>query len=174
MRKYAAFMIAGCFVGCSTGNIMVTVNGEPGAAKKLKQATITTETAKDASLMTKGAEKSVQNELKREGFKLVPKGGQVIMTVTMDSAGYGVESSKTFGPVFTPMGEYSTYNKQIGIEELRLSATENGKPFWQAKISGSGEYLNGDIQPGCVRELLRNHLDENGTQEERCYKPWWP
>ncbi len=174
MKHIASLTLVAMLSGCSTGNIMVTVNGEPNAAAKLKQQTISTATKPDASLMTKAAEKSVQAELKREGFKIIPKGGVITMDVSMDSAGYGVESSKTFGPVFTSAGEYNTYNKQIGIEELRLSASEQGKPFWQAKISGSGEYLNSDIQPGCIRELLRNHIDENTTQEERCYKPWWP
>ncbi len=174
MTKLISVCMAFMIGGCSTGSIIVSVNGEPNAAAKLKQQTITTATKPDASLMTKMAEKSLQSELKREGFKVVPKGGAITMNVSMDSAGYGIESTKTFGPVFTTAGEYNTYNKQMGIEELRLSATEQGTPFWQAKISGSGEYLNGDIQPGCIRELLRNHLNENATNEERCYKPWWP
>lgn len=124
--------------------------------------------------MTKQAERSLQDELKREGFKWVPTGGDITMQVVMGHGGYGVGKISTFGPVFTHLGSWETYQQQTDIVELDMTAIEKGKPFWEARISGSGEWLNSEYQPGCIRELLRNHTDENTTGEERCYKPWWP
>jgi uncharacterized protein YceK len=158
--------------GCSTGSIIVTVNGEPGAATKLKQSTISTVLNKDASIMTRNAEKSVIAELKREGYKWKPKDGDIALLVDMDFGGRMVEGGYAFQR--NAWGDYMTYNKQAEVMNLDLVATEKGKRIWEARISGSGEYLNGSTQQGCVRELLRNHADENETNEERCYRSWWP
>lgn len=158
--------------GCSTGSIIVTVNGEPDAYAKLKRQTISTHVNSNASIMTKNAEKSVIAELKREGFKWTPKGGEVALLVDMDFGGRSIEGSTSF--MRNGWGDYTTTNKQMDVLNLDLVATEKGKRFWEARISGSGEYLNGSTQQGCVRELLRNHADENATNEERCYRSWWP
>lgn len=171
MNKTATtLMLAVCLAsaGCAKRNILVTVNGEPGAAERLRTKTISTQVAKDASVMSKQAERSVHAELQRSGFRVVPQGGQIIMTVGMGHGGYGVGKISTFGPVFTHLGSWETYQQQIDIVELDLSASENGQTFWEGRVSGSGEWVNdAEQQGGCIEELL-HHIDENYTGEERC------
>lgn len=129
-----------------------------------KEKTISTRVTDDASLMTKRFVSTLQSEMIKERMKWVLHGGEITMDVAMGNGQHGNELFRNFSP--------NTGFSDVVVANMR--ASERGHVFLEAQVSGSGEYLNGEVQPGCIREFLRNHLGDNATQEERCYKNWWP
>ena len=163
--------------GCNRSSIIYSVAGDPYLTKQMKSKTITTRIKPDAGPMVKGAESATISELQRSGWKYVPKDGEIILDVDSSFGGRSVSSGYT-STVTTPMlsgyGSISsskTRFDQMDVVNLRYIASEKGQPFWEAQMSGSSEYLFGEWQPGCIRELFVDRYLENESSEEACYKP---
>ena len=170
MNKTILAILALCLTaGCSTGKIITTVNSMPGAVEKLKTKTIEVRAVPDSDMMTRKAADSVKSVMLDQGMKWVPNGGQIIMDVSMGYQGRGIAKSTTV-PSFTGWGVDQTYHEQMDVFGLTLAASENGQPIWEGRITGSAEFLTGDVQGGCIRELLQQRIDDNGSSEQRCYK----
>lgn len=171
MKITALALSATILCGCTTGSAIFTVSGVPGSSNILRQKTIGTATDPNANLMSKNLERSLIAELQRSKFKYQPNKPDIIIKVQAGHAGRGIGSSWSYVPIW---GGVQTNIEQLELVNLEFQASENGKPFWEARISGDGEIVLGELQGGCIRELLLNHTDDNETREDRCYKTWWP
>ena len=149
------FMLTGCY----TGKNLVTVNGEPGAERLLKSKTISTRIPSNSNLMTKRAERSLISALGREGFHYIPTGGAITMDLSMRHAGREFQES---------VGD-----DKISVAEIDLKASDKSGTFWEARISGDSEDLNGTHQEGCIRAMLRNNLADGSTEERLCYRSFY-
>lgn len=156
---------------CTTGEAIFTVSGVPGSSTILRQKAIATATDPNPSVMTRNLEQSLIAELKRSRFRYQPNNADVVIKVRADHGGRATGDSWSYQPIW---GGIQTNTEQFHLINLDFQASDKGKPFWEARISGDGEYLIGELQGGCIRELLLNHLDENDSREDRCYKDGWP
>ena len=157
--------------GCTTGQAFFTVSGVPGASSLLRQKTISTTTEPNANVMSKNLEQNLIKELQRSHYKYKPKDAQVVIKVRAEHAGRGTGDSWSYAPIW---GGVQTKTEHFELVNLDFQASENGKPFWEARISGSGDDVLSSLQSGCIRELLLNHTDDSDSREDRCYKDFWP
>lgn len=134
------------------------------AAGMMKAKTISTETPKEASALTQNSEKVVQAMLKREGFKYVPKGGQVTMLVDAYRG-----NKQTGSRVNYRFFHSSVEEEYADVVTISLNAKENGRVIWDGGIEGLGEFLSGKYAPGCIRTLLERYLSHE-SGEETCYR----
>ncbi len=171
MKIILASLIAILAAGCTTGQAIFTVSGVNGSSQLLRTKTIGTMVEPDANMMSRNLEKSLITELQRSKYKYQPRKPDVVIKVQADHAGRGTGNSWSYVPIW---GGIQTKTEQLELVNLEFQASENGKPFWEARISGSGDVVLGELQGGCIRELLLNHTDDNETREDRCYKDWWP
>ena len=158
-KAIVLFMALIALSGCYTGRNIVIINGEPGAEKMLRTQTISTRIPSDANLMTKHAERTLISALIREKFHYVPSSGTITMDVVMRNAGREFQ-------------EWADDDK-IGVVEIDLKASNKSGVFWEARISGDGEDLNGEAQNGCIRAMLRNSLADNSTEERECFRHFY-
>lgn len=160
-------LVAIVLSGCTAGRAHFTVSGVNGSADLLRSKTVGTAVKPDANMMSRNLEQSLIAELKRGNFKYQPNKPEVVIKVQASHAGRGTGDSWSYRPIW---GGIQTNTEQLELVNLDFQASENGKPFWEARISGDGEVVLGELQGGCIRELLLNHTDDNETREDRCYK----
>ena len=163
MYKMTMIVTAVLLAGCTRPYANFAIETTP-AAGMMKAKTISTETPKDATALAQNTEKVVQAMLKREGFKYVPKGGQVTMLVDAYRG-----NKQTGSRVNYRFFHSSVEEEYADVVTISLNAKENGRVIWDGGIEGLGEYLSGKYAPGCVRTLLDRYLmHESG--EETCYR----
>ena len=150
-------------VGCVRPYANFAIETTP-AAGLMKSKTISAQVSDDASALAVNTHKVVIAQLKREGFKVIPSGGQVTMLVDAWRGNKSV--GQRVGYRFFHADVEEEYADVVTIE---LHARENGRGVWDGHIEGLGEYLSGKYAPGCVRTLLDRYLTHE-SGEETCYR----
>lgn len=165
MNKTATtLMLAVCLAACTRPYANFAIETTP-AAGMMKSKTISTKVPDDASALAINTNKVVIAQLKHEGFKVIPSGGQVTMLVDAWRGNKSV--GQRVGYRFFHADVEEEYADVVTIE---LKAMENGKGIWDGNIEGLGEYLSGKYAAGCIRTLLDRYLTHE-SGEETCYRP---
>lgn len=155
--------------GCAKHRATYSIVGEPHAESLLRSKTITAKVADEKSLSDKMIKEEVERQLRRTGFKVAPKGGDITLNVATSYGGKMLTGS--FAARY-PFGDQITQFEHSDQTVIDLRAMLEDKPIWEARISGDTENIVGDeYRPGCIRELLVEHLAEYGSHTDRCLNP---
>lgn len=169
---FRTFVIATLIVvsaGCAKHRATYSIVGEPHAESLLRSKTITAKVADDKSLSDKLIKEEVERQLRRTGFKVSPKDGEITLNVATSYGGKAITSSFSNRD---PFGDQLTQYYHSDQTVIDLRATILNKPIWEARISGDTENIIGEeYRPGCIRELLVDHLTEYGSHTDRCLNP---
>lgn len=156
-------MVALVTSGCVRPYANFAVETTP-AAGIMKSKTITVELPKDATALAHNTFNVVVDQMKREGFKLVPSNGQVTMAMDAYRGNKSVGSRVNYRVFHSEVEE-----EYADVVTIELHAKENGRGIWDGTIEGLGEYLSGKYAPGCIRTLLDRYLTHE-SGEETCYR----
>lgn len=145
-RKPTAWcaMLVTVLAGCTRPYANFAIETTP-AAGMMKSKTVSVELPKDASALAHNTYKVIVDQMKREGFKVVPKNGQV--TMQMDA----YRGNKSVGSRVNYRVFHSSVEEEYAdVVTIEMHAIEKGVGIWDGHIEGLGEFLSGKYAPGCI------------------------